>query len=121
MNRLLKWLRHDHLPPHLQAVVKPIDELAQMLDATLAEGAEKTAGMRMLTPRELFRAQGFPDDYVIKGVWEGLDGDEPHWRAFAKKVQVSCCGNSVCPPLAEAIVAANCGHLVAADRREVLS
>lgn len=48
MNRLLKWLRHDHLPPHLQAVVKPIDTLAQEMDGTLAEGAEKTAGMRKL-------------------------------------------------------------------------
>ncbi|RWR30511.1 DNA methyltransferase [Sinirhodobacter populi] len=68
-------------------------------------------GMRMLTPRELFRAQGFPDDYVIEGVWEGLDTDEPTFRAFPKDVQVSCCGNSVCPPLAEALVRANCGHL----------
>lgn len=68
-------------------------------------------GMRMLTPRELFNAQGFPADYVIDGVWEGLDTDAPHFRAFAKDVQVSCCGNSVCPPLAEALVRANCGHL----------
>lgn len=48
MNRLLKWLRHEHLPSHLQAVVKPIDQLAQELDAALAEGPEKTAGMRKL-------------------------------------------------------------------------
>jgi DNA (cytosine-5)-methyltransferase 1 len=68
-------------------------------------------GMRMLTPRELFRAQGFPADYVIEGVWEGLETDDPVWVPFAKDVQVSCCGNSVCPPLAEALVAANCGHL----------
>lgn len=48
MNRLLKWPRHDHLPPHLQEVVKPIDALARELDNALAEGAEKTAGMRKL-------------------------------------------------------------------------
>lgn len=48
MNRLLKWLRHDHLPPHLQAVVKPIDALAREMDTALVEGAEKTAGMRKL-------------------------------------------------------------------------
>ncbi|WP_333826903.1 DNA cytosine methyltransferase [Pararhodobacter sp.] len=71
-------------------------------------------GLRMLTPRELFNAQGFPADYVIEGVWEGLDTEEPTFKPFSKDVQVSCCGNSVCPPLAEAIVAANCGHLVAA-------
>lgn len=75
-------------------------------------------GMRMLTPRELFRAQGFPDDYVIEGVWEGLDTDSPVWVPFAKDVQVSCCGNSVCPPLAAAIVGANCGHLSGVCRGE---
>ncbi len=28
-------------------------------------------GMRMLTPRELFRAQGFPDDYIINPIYDG--------------------------------------------------
>lgn len=60
-------------------------------------------GMRMLVPRELFRAQGFPEGYEIE---RGLDGTE-----FSKTVQVSCCGNSVCPPVAAALVAANCSHL----------
>lgn len=80
-------------------------------------------GLRMLTPRELFRAQGFPDYYVIEGVWEGLETDQPRWRAFPKDVQVSCCGNSVCPPLAEALVRANCGHLMvdAAERQRGVS
>lgn len=78
-------------------------------------------GMRMLTPRELFTAQGFPRDYVIEGVWEGLDTNDPVFKPFAKDVQVSCCGNSVCPDLAEAIIGANCGHLrVDAERREAL-
>ena len=57
------------------------------------------------------------DSYVIEGVWEGLDTDEPHWRPFAKDVQVSCCGNSVCPPLAAAIVGANCQHLAKYQER----
>ena len=68
-------------------------------------------GMRMLTPRELFNAQGFPPDYVIEGVWEGIDSPDPTFRPFPKDVQVSCCGNSVCPPLTEAIIRANCAHL----------
>lgn len=79
---------------------------------TLTIGADEFVivdiGMRMLTPRELYRAQGFPDDYVIDGVWEGLDGDTARFRAFPKHVQVSCCGNSVCPPMAAALVGANC-------------
>jgi DNA (cytosine-5)-methyltransferase 1 len=66
-------------------------------------------GLRMLTPRELFNAQGFPADYVIEGVWEGRD--TLTWRSFPKDVQVSCCGNSVCPQLAEALARANCAHL----------
>ncbi|RBO52640.1 DNA methyltransferase [Rhodovulum sp. BSW8] len=68
-------------------------------------------GMRMLSPRELFNAQGFPSDYVIEGVWDGFDSDEPTFRPFPKDVQISCCGNSVCPPVAAAIIAANCQHL----------
>ena len=60
-------------------------------------------GMRMLTPRERFRAQGFPDSYIID---RRLDG-----TPITATVQGSCCGNSVCPPLAEALVRANCGEL----------
>lgn len=56
-------------------------------------------GMRMLQPRELYRAQGFPETYVID---IGADG-----RPLTKTAQVRMCGNSVCPPVACAIVAAN--------------
>ncbi|BAQ70872.1 DNA (cytosine-5-)-methyltransferase [Rhodovulum sulfidophilum] len=73
-------------------------------------------GMRMLSPRELFNAQGFPPDYVIEGAWEGLDSDAPTFRPFSKDVQISCCGNSVCPPVAAAIIAANCKHLAEKQR-----
>lgn len=69
-------------------------------------------GMRMLTPRELYNAQGFPPDYVIDGAWDyRAEGAGPIWREFSKSVQVSCVGNSVSPPVAEALVGANCGHL----------
>lgn len=55
-------------------------------------------GMRMLAPRELFRAQGFPETYRIEADADG--------KPFTKSQQVRMCGNSVCPPLAEAIVRA---------------
>lgn len=56
-------------------------------------------GLRMLTPRELYLAQGFPPDYRID---RGADG-----RPLTKTAQVRMCGNSVCPPLARALVSAN--------------
>lgn len=68
-------------------------------------------GMRMLTPRELFNAQGFPPEYVIDGVWQG-EGEARRFVEFPKDVQVSCCGNSVSPYPYAAIVAANCNDLV---------
>jgi DNA (cytosine-5)-methyltransferase 1 len=57
--------------------------------------------MRMLAPRELYRAQGFPDSYRIDVSFNG--------KQMTKTAQVRMCGNSVCPPLAEAIVRANFG------------
>ena len=65
-------------------------------------------GMRMLTPRELFRAQGFPDSYIIDPVHIG--------KPLTNTAQIRMCGNSVCPQVAAAIVSAN---LDAAERRAV--
>ncbi|EJN06448.1 DNA cytosine methyltransferase [Herbaspirillum sp. YR522] len=59
-------------------------------------------GMRMLTPRELARAQGFPDSYILDPVVNG--------KPLSKTAQVRMIGNSVCPPLARAILEANFQH-----------
>lgn len=56
-------------------------------------------GMRMLTPRELYLAQGFPKDYVIEWEYNG--------KAYPKTQQVAKVGNSVPPPFATALVRAN--------------
>ena len=56
-------------------------------------------GMRMMSPRELFTAQGFPSDYVIAPIVEG--------KALTKTDQVRMCGNSVSPFPAMALVKAN--------------
>ncbi|HBF32671.1 DNA cytosine methyltransferase [Rhizobium sp.] len=70
-------------------------------------------GIRMLTPRELYNAQGFPPDYIIDGVWSVPEsGGDPVWVNFSKSVQVSCVGNSVSPLPYDAIVAANCPELM---------
>lgn len=62
-------------------------------------------GMRMLTPREQFRAQSFPDSYEID---RGADG-----RRLTITEQRRMCGNSVPPVLAKALVEANCQPLIA--------
>lgn len=56
-------------------------------------------GMRMLTPRELARAQGFPEDYILAAPYQGGTLSETDQR---HKI-----GNSVCPPVAKALVEAN--------------
>lgn len=64
-------------------------------------------GMRMLTPRELFRAQGFSDDYIIEHDDKG--------KPYPKSAQVARCGNAVPPQLPAALVKANlpelCGEM----------
>ncbi|WP_021168119.1 C-5 cytosine-specific DNA methylase [Sporomusa ovata DSM 2662] len=60
-------------------------------------------GMRMLEPRELFAAQGFPADYIID---QDSDG-----KRYSKAKQVARCGNAVPPPFAEALVRANLPEL----------
>lgn len=54
-------------------------------------------GMRMLQPCELFRAQGFPDGYVIRPTYNG--------KPMTKTAQIRLAGNSVCPPVARELVA----------------
>ncbi|MFT3973287.1 MAG: DNA cytosine methyltransferase [Amaricoccus sp.] len=73
-------------------------------------------GMRMLTPWERFLAQGFPADYAIE---EGIGADGEPVR-LTLDAQGRACGNSVCPPLASALVAANCADLAFQAEREVV-
>ncbi|MCX2357437.1 DNA cytosine methyltransferase [Klebsiella pneumoniae] len=56
-------------------------------------------GMRMVQPHELYRAQGFPEWYIIDRDYRGVK--------YAKDKQVARCGNAVPPPFAEALVRAN--------------
>ncbi|HCM9468253.1 DNA cytosine methyltransferase [Enterobacter hormaechei subsp. xiangfangensis] len=60
-------------------------------------------GMRMLQPHELYRAQGFPEWYIIDQDFRGVK--------YAKDKQVARCGNAVPPPFAEALVRANLPEL----------
>ncbi len=55
--------------------------------------------MRMLQPRELFRCNGFPNNYIIERDAEG--------NPYSKSKQVARCGNAVTPQVATALVRAN--------------
>ncbi|WP_300297643.1 DNA cytosine methyltransferase [Anaerosolibacter sp.] len=70
-------------------------------------------GMRMLEPHELFRAQGFPEDYIIDRDHKG--------NKYPKTAQVARCGNAVPPPFAEHLVRANLPELcdVVEDERQI--
>lgn len=66
-------------------------------------------GMRMLQPRELFNAQGFPEEYIIDRDSEG--------NLYPKTQQVARVGNSVPPPFAEHLVRANLPELCSKESR----
>lgn len=59
-------------------------------------------GLRMITPPELFLAQGFPATYKIT--------HRPDGRPFTKTALVKLVGNSVSPPPYESLLLANFGH-----------
>ncbi len=61
-------------------------------------------GMRMLKAKELKLAQGFPEDYVID--------IEPYiGKKYSEAKQIARLGNAVCPPVATALVRANCAEM----------
>lgn len=65
-------------------------------------------GMRMLTPRERFNAQGFPADYKIDIEVETVDRKgRKRMKKLPLDAQGRMCGNSVSPPLAAALIRAN--------------
>lgn len=51
------------------------------------------------SPRELARAQGFPESYILDPIYNG--------KPLTKTAQVRAVGNSVCPDVAAALVRAN--------------
>jgi len=87
-----------------QLVTQPLDTITAKDRFGLVEiHGEKyqivDIGLRMLTPRELYDAQGFPHDYEIE--------TDCYGNAYSKKEQVARCGNAVPPAFAIALVQAN--------------
>ncbi len=85
--------------------------------ATVAGHIMIDIGMRMLTPRELFRAQGFPESYIIDKAWIWNSATSAYDEVtLTKEQQIRMCGNSVSPdPYAE-LVRANVPELILHSR-----
>lgn len=97
---------HEHLPEHFP---EPAD-MVLLGGYVLAD-----ITLRMLVPRELARAQGFPDSYILdRGLFETAPGSgEYEWRPVTKTDQVRLIGNSVCPDVAEANIRVDLADLIA--------
>jgi DNA (cytosine-5)-methyltransferase 1 len=104
-------LLHEHLPEQFPVLA----DLVLMGDWVLVD-----ITLRMLKPRELYRAQGFPAGYRIEEIpdpallfRDGVQVAEPlavPRIPLTATAQVRMCGNSVSPPQAEALVRANFAH-----------
>lgn len=70
-------------------------------------------GLRMLSPRELYNAMGFPPDYIIDHDYIG--------NPYPKNEQVARCGNAVCPPMAAAVVRANFPEYASTPKIETMA
>lgn len=47
-NPIMKYFEYEHLPPHLQEISKPFGDMAQAFNSSIADGPEKSAGLRKL-------------------------------------------------------------------------
>lgn len=65
-------------------------------------------GMRMLEPHELYKAQGFPEDYIIDFDING--------KSYSKAEKVKRVGNSVPPQFLEAIFRSNLPELCSSQK-----
>lgn len=62
VDRMLKYFKYDHLPPHLQSVSKPFGELAKKLCENLRSTPERTIALRKLLEAKDCAVRAFIDD-----------------------------------------------------------
>ena len=96
-----------------QEITEPLDTITSRdrFGLVTIEGVDYQIvdiGLRMLEPRELYRCQGFPADYIIDHDYTG--------KTYPRSEQVKRCGNAVCPPIPAALVRANLPELCVAER-----
>lgn len=70
----------------------------------LAAAANRQLADALDKARELMIAQGFPPDYII-------DIESYIGKNYSKAKQIARLGNAVCPPVAAALVRANCAEI----------
>lgn len=62
VEQLITWFDYSHLPPHLQAVSKPVGELADQMLSVLQDGPELSAGLRkLIEAKDCFVRQAIAD------------------------------------------------------------
>lgn len=76
---VLKHFRYDHLPPHLQAISRPLGDLAAQMADNLPEGSDLVEGLRRLLEAK--------DNFVRAAV--GMMTNEPGPRTLTVVTDVS--------------------------------
>lgn len=90
-NYLLIFFNYAHLPEHLQAISKPINELAKFLDTHLPDGSEKTTGLRkLLEAKDCFvrEAVGMPNKLKNSIAGDISDGYHTFNELYAHRMQL---------------------------------
>lgn len=102
---------HEHLPAQFPTKA----DMILIGDYVLAD-----ITLRMLVPRELARAQGFADTYVIdRGLFETEPGSGRYEvKPINQTDQVRLIGNSVCRGVAKALARANLARILALYAQE---
>jgi DNA (cytosine-5)-methyltransferase 1 len=81
--------------------------------ATVGDFVIVDIAMRMLTPRELFRCQGFPEGYIIdRGIHVDPETGAMSEIDLTQTDQIRMCGNSVSPIVAAALIEANLPEMI---------
>lgn len=66
-NQIARYFDYEHLPERLQAISKPVHDLAQEMIEALPDGAELTAGLRKLLEAK---------DCLVRAALDGTAGSE---------------------------------------------
>lgn len=81
-NRLLQFFKYDHLPAHLQAASKPFGDIAQQLEDSLPNNAEKTTAFRkLLEAKDCAVRAVLYQEAVVEGAKAATPAAEPQAAA----------------------------------------